>query len=62
MYTQKDVVNALTDYKNGVPLKEITRKYGISRPTIYFWTKKTGLPSRNTYRIDWEAVRKELEK
>ena len=41
-FSETQVVHALKQAEAGVPIDELTRKYGISRATFYAWRKKYG--------------------
>lgn len=44
----------ISDYKQGMPLKNISRKYGISLGVVYYHLLKKGLI--NPYRREWHKL------
>ncbi len=41
-FTEAQIVAVLREGEAGVPVAEVLRKYGISRPTYYQWKSKYG--------------------
>lgn len=41
-FTAEQIAHALAQAENGVPVKELCRKYEISEATFYVWRKKYG--------------------
>ena len=41
-YTEQQIVRILGEAEAGVTVEELTRKYGVSRNTIYRWRSKYG--------------------
>jgi putative transposase len=41
-YTEEQIVRILAEAEAGVKVEELTRKYGVSRNTIYRWRSKYG--------------------
>lgn len=41
-YTEEQIVRILGEAEGGVTVEELTRKYGVSRNTIYRWRSKYG--------------------
>jgi len=41
-FTDEQKVQVLAELEKGMPLKELTRKYGVSEASIYYWKKKLG--------------------
>jgi len=41
-YTEEQIVRILGEAEAGVKVEELTRKYGVSRNTIYRWRSKCG--------------------
>jgi putative transposase len=41
-FSEAQIVAILREGKAGVPVAEILRKHGISRPTFYLWKSKYG--------------------
>jgi putative transposase len=41
-FTESQIVSILKEGEAGVPVAEILRKYGISRPTYFNWKSKYG--------------------
>jgi putative transposase len=41
-FTEEQIVLALKQAEAGVPVKELSRKYGISEKTFYTWRQKYG--------------------
>ena len=41
-FTEAQIVAMLREGEAGVPIAELLRKYGVSRPTYYLWKQKYG--------------------
>lgn len=41
-YTEAQIVAMLREGEAGVPIVELLRKHGVSRPTYYLWKQKYG--------------------
>ena len=41
-FTEEQIIAALKEAENGLPPKEVCRKYGISDATFYTWRRKFG--------------------
>lgn len=41
-YTEEQIVRILGEAEGGMTVEELTRKYGVSRNTIYRWRSKYG--------------------
>lgn len=41
-FTDEQKVQVLAELERGTPLKELTRKHGVSEASIYYWKKKLG--------------------
>ena len=41
-FTQEQIIAVLKDAESGVPLKDLTRKHGISEQSYYRWKSKYG--------------------
>ncbi len=41
-FSESQIVAILREGEAGVPIAEVLRKYGISRPTFYLWRSKYG--------------------
>ncbi len=41
-FTDEQKVQVLAELEKGMPLKELTRKHGVSEASIYYWKKKLG--------------------
>ncbi len=41
-FTDEQKVQVLSELDRGAPLKELSRKHGVSEGTIYYWKKKLG--------------------
>jgi putative transposase len=42
MFTEEQIIGILKQQENGVPVKEIIRKYNICEQTFYRWKSKYG--------------------
>lgn len=49
-YTEEQIVNILKEVDAGVPVTEVTRKYGLGTATIYKWRQKYGGMETNELR------------
>ncbi len=41
-FTDEQKLKVLAELDSGVPIKDVSRKYGVSHGTIYNWKKKLG--------------------
>lgn len=41
-FTDEQKVQVLAELEKGTPLKELSRKHGVSEASIYYWKKKLG--------------------
>ena len=41
-FTEHQIFGVLKEFESGIPVTELTRKYGISNATIYNWRAKYG--------------------
>lgn len=41
-YTDEQKLGILKELDAGIPIKELSRKYGVSDGTIYYWKSKMG--------------------
>jgi putative transposase len=41
-FTEQQIVYAVKQAEAGVPVSELSRKYGVSEKTLYAWRKKYG--------------------
>jgi putative transposase len=41
-FSQEQIITILKEARTGVKLTELSRKYGVSEPTIYSWKAKYG--------------------
>jgi putative transposase len=41
-YTEQEIHQILKENQSGVPIRELSRKYGVSRHTISNWKQKYG--------------------
>ena len=41
-YTEQQIIYALRQVEHGTPVKEVTRKLGVSEATFYNWKKRYG--------------------
>lgn len=63
-FTETQIVNILAELKGGVPVKDLTRKYGVTSTTIYSWRAKyDGLTGAELRRMkDMEVQISRLER
>ncbi len=53
-YTETQIVAILREADAGVPVAELLRTHGISRPTFYLWKKKyggVGVPELHRFKV-----------
>lgn len=60
-YTQAQVIDALKRIKAGESYKEQAKELSVSPDTMRGWMRKAGIAVPTRPRIDWEAVRVEME-
>jgi len=63
-FTESQIVGILAELKGGVPVKDLSRKYGVTSTTIYSWRAKyDGLDGAELRRMkDMEVQISRLER
>jgi len=63
-YSEEQIVRILGEADGGVPIAEVSRKYGVSEATIYAWRKKyAGMEVSDVAKMkDLETENRKLKK